>query len=275
MNARSPSMTTLFSMNSTLGRILAYSLVMSAYSALAVYVNYAVVHSTVHAILGLMVSMLLVFRTNSAYAKWWEARTLWGSLINASRNLSLKVRHFVPATDDERNQMANLLAVFARTLRDHLRRINDLKRVPGFEDLREDPANPPGIVASRIYSLIQSWRGRNLISDQMTRVMDTEAKVLMDVCGGCERILNTRLAFSYRVFVNTCVFLYITTLPWALVEDFHAWTIPMDFVVSFLMIGLEIVAHSVESPFGHEADDLDLDGMCATLDRSVHEIMAS
>jgi ion channel-forming bestrophin family protein len=281
MNDRSPSLATLFSLNSTLGRILLYSLLMSLYSGLAVlkehsrFAGYGVVHSTVHAILGLMVSMLLVFRTNGAYAKWWEARTLWGALINASRNLALKVRHFVPATIEERQQMANLLAVFARTLRDHLRRINDLKRVPGFEDLEEDPNHPPGIVASRIYALIQSWRGRNLISDQMTRVLDTEGKVLMDVCGGCERILNTRLAFSYRIFVNKCVFLYVLTLPWGLVEDFHGWTIPMVFVVSFLMIGLEIVAYSVESPFGHEADDLDLDGMCATLERSVHEIMVS
>ena len=279
MSVRSPGIASLFSLKSTLGRVTAYSLLMSAYSVLAVlkqyspYADYAVVHSTVHAILGLVVSMLLVFRTNSAYAKWWEARTLWGSLINASRNLALKARHFVPAPADERRQLADLLSVFATTLKDHLRHINDLKRVSGFEDLGEDPAHPPGVVASRIYGLIESWRSRQLISDQLTRVFDVEAKVLMEVCGGCERILNTRLAFSYRVFVNKCVFLYVVTLPWGLVEDFHVWTIPMVFVVSFLLIGLEIVAYSVESPFGHEADDLDLDGMCATLDRSVREIV--
>ena len=145
--------------------------------------------------------------------------------------------------------------------------------MPGFEDLEDTPVHPPSVVASRIYGQIESWRSRNLISDQLTRVFDTEARVLMEVCGGCERILNTRLAFSYRVFVNYCVFLYVFTLPWALVEDFHAWTIPMVFVVSFLMIGLEIVAYSVESPFGHEADDLDLEGLCASLSRSVHEIV--
>src|SRR5580704_17540258 len=122
MDARSPRVGTIFSMKSTLGHILAYSLLMSVYSELAVikeysrFSGYASVHSTVHAILGLMVSMLLVFRTNGAYAKWWEARSLWGALIKASRNLALKVRHFVPATVEERQQMANLLAVFARTL---------------------------------------------------------------------------------------------------------------------------------------------------------------
>ena len=97
-----------FSLQSTLGRVVAFSLLMSAYSVLAVvkqysrYADYGAVHSTVHAILGFVVSMLLVFRTNTAYAKWWEARTLWGTLINASRNLALKGRHFAPVAAEAR-----------------------------------------------------------------------------------------------------------------------------------------------------------------------------
>jgi putative membrane protein len=276
-----PRSKSLFGLNSNLGRVTLYAVLMSAYSLLAVwkqyygFAEYVNVHSTVHAILGLVVSMLLVFRTNSAYAKWWEARSLWGTLINASRNLALKGRNFVDVAVEERQQLATLIAIFATTLRDHLRRINDLKRVPGFEDLPDDPGHPPGIVASRIYALIDSWRRRSLISDQMTRMFDIEARILMEVCGGCEKILNTRLAVSYRVFVNTCVLLYILTLPWGLVEDFLIWTIPMVFVVSFLMLGLEVVAYSVESPFGHGADDLDLDGMCVTIERSANEIVRS
>jgi putative membrane protein len=276
-----PRSKSLFGLNSNLSRVTLYALLMSLYSLLAVwkeyssYREYVNVHSTVHAILGLVVSMLLVFRTNSAYAKWWEARSLWGTLINASRNLAIKGRNFVEVAAEERQQLARLIAVFATTLRDHLRRINDLKLVPGFEDLPEDPGHPPGIVASRIYALIDSWRRRSLISDQITRTFDIEARILMEVCGGCEKILNTRLAVSYRVFVNTCVFLYVLTLPWGLVEDFLVWTIPMVFVVSFLMLGLEVVAYSVEAPFGHNADDLDLDGMCATIERSVNEIVRS
>jgi len=268
-----------FSLQSTLGRVTAYSLLLSAYSVLAVikeysrFAGYGDFPASVHAVLGAIVSILLVFRTNSAYAKWWEARTLWGSLINASRNLALKVRHFVPAAAADRQQLAHLLSVFADTLKDHLRQINDLKRVPGFEHLESDPDHPPSVVASRIYALVETWRQQKLISDQITRVLDVEARVLMDVCGGCERILNTRLAFSYRVFVNCCVVLYLLTLPWGLVQDFHGWTIPMVFVVAFLLVGLEIVAHSVESPFGHDADDLDLDGLCATLARSVSDIL--
>jgi putative membrane protein len=276
-----PRSKSLFGLNSNLSRVTLYAILMSAYSLLAVwkqysaYSGYVNVHSTVHAILGLVVSMLLVFRTNSAYAKWWEARSLWGTLINASRNLAIKGRNFVEVAAEERQQLAKLIAIFATTLRDHLRRINDLKRVPGFEDLSDDPGNPPGIVASRIYALIDSWRRRSLISDQITRTFDIEARILMEVCGGCEKILNTRLAVSYRVFVNTCVLLYVLTLPWGLVEDFLIWTIPMVFVVSFLMLGLEVVAYSVEAPFGHGADDLDLDGMCATIERSVNEIVRS
>jgi len=279
MKVPTPQRTPLFSPKSTLGRVTTYSLLMSVYSLLAVakqysrFADYADFPAGVYASLGAIVSILLVFRTNSAYAKWWEARTLWGSLINASRNLALKVRHFVPAPEIDRQQLAHFLSVFAAALKDHLRRINDLKRVAGFEHLEAELDHPPSVVASRIYGLIESWRQQKLISDELTRILDVEARVLMEVCGGCERILNTRLVFSYRVFVNYCVLLYVLTLPWGLVQDFHGWTIPMVFVVSFVLVGLEIVAYSVESPFGHEADDLDLDGLCATLERSVNDIL--
>jgi len=279
MKVPTPQRTPLFSPKSTLGRVTTYSLLMSVYSLLAVakqysrFADYADFPAGVYASLGAIVSILLVFRTNSAYAKWWEARTLWGSLINASRNLALKVRHFVPAPEIDRQQLAHFLSVFAAALKDHLRRINDLKRVAGFEHLEAEPDHPPSVVASSIYGLIESWRQQKLISDELTRILDVEARVLMEVCGGCERILNTRLVFSYRVFVNYCVLLYVLTLPWGLVQDFHGWTIPMVFVVSFVLVGLEIVAYSVESPFGHEADDLDLDGLCATLERSVNDIL--
>jgi ion channel-forming bestrophin family protein len=267
-------------MTKTLFRVTVYSLLVASYSATAVavdrssYGKLVEFPGTVHSVLAFVLSMLLVFRTNSAYAKWWEARTLWGGLINASRNLALKVRHFVPAPAEDRRQLGNLLSVFATTLKDHLRHINSLKQVAGFEDLQRDPHHPPSLVASRLYALIESWREKDLISDQITRVLDVEARVLMEVCGGCERILNTRLAFSYRVFVNTCVTFYVLTLPWGLVQEFHGWTIPLVFVVSFLMIGLEIVAHSVESPFGVGDDNLDLEGMCSALERSVNEILA-
>jgi ion channel-forming bestrophin family protein len=274
-----PAKPSLLSFNSNLGRVAVYSMAMSAYSGLAVakqyspYGGYADFPANVFTILGLALSVLLVFRTNGAYARWWEARTLWGTLVNASRNLAIKSRHFVPAPAEERRELANLLTVFAATLKDHLRHINSLARVPGFEGV-PGSSHPPSQVASRVYELIQAWRHKDLISDQMTRTLDIEAKVLMEVCGGCERILNTRLAFSYRVFVNKCVFLYVLVLPWGLVQDFHGWTIPMVFVMSFLLIGLEIVAQAVEAPFGTGEDDLDLEGICAAIERTVKEILA-
>ena len=267
-------------LGSTLGRVAIYSMAMTAYSGLAVakqysrYGEYADFPANVFTLLGLALSVLLVFRTNSAYAKWWEARTLWGALVNSSRNLALKSRHFVPASAEDREKLGNLLALFATTLKDHLRDINSLPRVPGFEGLERGPHHAPSQVASRVYELIQSWRQKDLISDQMTRTLDTEARVFMDVCGGCEKILNTRLSFSYRLFVNKVVFLYVMILPWGLVQDFHGWTIPMVFVMSFLLIGLELVAQSVEAPFGTREDDLDLDGICSGIERTVKEILA-
>jgi putative membrane protein len=264
---------------STLVRVIVYSLLMALYAATSVlkeessWKDFADLPTSLSAALSVIVSVLLVFRTNSAYAKWWEARTLWGALINASRNLAIKVRHFVPISRTEKERLAQHLAVFAYTLKDHLRHINDLKQWPGFEDVHDELHHAPSLVVSRIYALIETWRKQGAVPETLLRVLDIEARVLLEVCGGCERIHNTRLAFSYRLFINSCVFLYLLILPWGLVNEFHGWTILMVFVLSFFLIGLEVVAHSIESPFGHDDDDLDLDGLCATLERSVQEIL--
>ena len=94
----------------------------------------------------------------------------------------------------------------------------------------------------------------------------------MDICGACERIAKTPMVRSYRIFARQCIFLFLFTLPWGLVQDFMAWTLPLTIVVSYFMVGMEIVAEHVEEPFGFDEDDLDLEGMSATIANSVEEI---
>ena len=95
----------------------------------------------------------------------------------------------------------------------------------------------------------------------------------MEICGGCERIRRTRLSPSYRLFVRHCITLYLCTLPWGLVEDFEFWTVPLTVIMAYFMIGIEVIAHSVEEPFGMDEDDLDLDGLCITIRSTVNEIL--
>jgi putative membrane protein len=269
----------ILGIKSTLGWVFLLSLLMGAYSLLAVwkehtqYDEVADQPANVYAVLSLVIGLLLVFRTNSAYDKWWEARTLWGALVNVSRNLAIKVQQLVPADHREKQLVAHHIIAFAHALKDHLRR--GAADQPQPTDASKPPIwkHAPNGEVSPIYEQLAKWREQEIISEEGLWVLDRELRTFLDVCGGCERILKTRLAQSYRLFVNKCVALYLFTLPWGLVQDFGIWTVPMTIVLSYFLIGLEVVAHSIESPFGTEDDDLDLESICDAIERSVNEII--
>ena len=243
-----------------------------------------------HAALSLIVGWLLVFRTNTAHARWWEARTLWGALINASRNLALKVARLGNVPADDKQVVRQLIIDFAIALKRHLRQepaapvqLNGLSTQPPNQQVNHplaepQPANPnhvPLAIASEIYRLMGQWKANAAIDGDELRVIDAEALRLMDICGACERIQKTRIVRSYRVFARQVVLLFLLTLPWGIVEDFGWWTVPLTAMTAYFMLGLEIVAEHVEEPFGYDDDDLDLEGMCRTIDLSVNEIFAA
>jgi putative membrane protein len=103
------------------------------------------------------------------------------------------------------------------------------------------------------------------------RVIDAELQELMDVCGACERIRNTRIVASYRAFARQCVLLFLATFPWGIAHDFRLWTIPLTIITAYFMLGLETVAEHIEEPFGLDEDDLDLDVLCETIERTVDQ----
>ncbi|MBN73718.1 MAG: hypothetical protein CME32_31065 [Gimesia sp.] len=229
--------------------------------------------SSLHGIIGLVLGLLLVFRTNSSYARWWEARKLWGKLVNISRNMAIKFRELTNFTKQELRELADLLVAFPEALRDHLREDDDFSMFPELEQIDPPPRHIPAYIADLIYRRVIGWKRTGLIDGDELRIIDSETRELMEICGACERIRRTRLSPSYRTFVRHCITLYLLTLPWGLVEEFKFWTVPMTVIMAYFMIGIEVIAHSVEEPFGLDEDDLDLDGLCITIRSTVNEIL--
>ena len=264
----------------TLRRVSIYATVMGGYAILPVWndrfpqSDFANVHSEIHAALTLVLGWLLVFRTNTAYSRWWEARTLWGRLVNASRNLAEKLTCLVDLPKDAIDRFQRPLAGFAYSLKDHLRSRGSLDAVPGFENSNESPEHVPNYLVSLLYEELRECRRQKLIDGDDMRVIDQELSEFLDICGGCERIYKTRVVRSYRIFARQCVLLYLATLPWGISNDLGFWTIPMTMIISYFMLGLEIVAEHVEEPFGFDEDDLDLDGLCNTIETTTSEIIA-
>lgn len=230
------------------------------------------IHANFHALLGLVLGMLLVFRTNTAYDRWWEGRKLWGQLVNECRNLAIKVQSCVQAGESEKRKLLAWLSAFAFALKEHLRDGVRLNELEGFHETTDDPDHVPAHLSQKIYGQLEAWRRAGQIGEIELLFLDRHAAALMDICGGCERIRKTPISLSYRRFLRQVITFYLLTLPWGVAADLGVWTIPAAATIGYFMIGIELLAEDIEDPFGLHIDDLHLDDLCAGIDRSIREI---
>jgi putative membrane protein len=256
-----------------------WALAVGAYSCLSLlkscppFVYVPAIPAGLDAALSFAMALLIAFRINRAYERWWEARTLWGTLVNVSRNLAVKVRELHSPDVDQRRSVRNLIVAFCLGLKDHLRDDADLARLPGFETEEAAPGHLPSYLVRKLYGLFHQWRADGKLSDQQLWVLDSEARVLLDVCGACERIKTTLMSVSWRFYTRQCIALYLLALPWGLVDDFEVWTIPVTILVTYVVMAGEVIASYVEEPFGVHEDHLDLEGICQGIDHSVSEVL--
>lgn len=268
----------------TLGQVTILAIAMGLYSLIPILKEYTSyrdlgdIPSDVHAALSLVLGCLLVFRTNAAYGRWWEARILWGSLINTSRNLSIKLTSLIPRSTADTGKMLGLIKVFPFQLMEHLRTPSpiDTRDTPTIaseaDTNRSSVSHAPVKTVQMIYQWLGNMKRTKSVDGDELRIIDVELARLLDICGACERIARTPFVKSYRIFCRQCIALFLLSFPWGVGQDFGWWTPVLTIIVSYFMIGMEIVAEHVEDPFGLDEDDLDLEGMCKTIERSVDEI---
>lgn len=235
--------------------------------------------SLLHTLLGFAISMLLVFRTNTAYDRWWEGRKLWGSLVNNSRNLSLKLNSML-AHDDERNRkfFSRIIPQFAWELKNHLQREETIyslddqphPEIPNFDRTKHVPNQVAGLIISRVNLL---YRQGHITGDQMI-ILNNEILSFMDVCGACERIKNTPIPYSYSVFLKKFIFIYIVTLPLGYVFNLGYLIIPFAIFILYVLASLELIAEEIEDPFGKDSNDLPMHRICETIQKNITETLS-
>lgn len=260
----------------TLRRIAVMALGIGIYSGLPLWVqnnssygDVLAIPAELHTMLTLVLGCLLVFRTNTAYSRWWDARTQWGDLVAVFRNLSSKIAFMVRIPDSEMDTAERILVAFPYAVRDHLRHGLQINELPGFEDDVTMTEHVPGHLNGRLYQSMNTWKARGWIDGAELRIIDYDLRKLMEIVARCEAIRLTRIASSYRIFARQCVLLFLITLPWGISRDFGWWTPPLAATVAYFLLGLDVVAEHVEEPFGRDEDDLDLDRLCASIQASV------
>ncbi len=221
-------------------------------------------------ILGIAIAIFLGFRNNACYARYTEARLLWGQLMIASRSLLREVKTTLP-DHATRHTFVRLQIAFAHSLRMTLRRKPQAETLARYLDphslTRVLNAHSP---ANYILLLMGEWlakrREEGALSDILFHSFNNRLNDISAVLAGCERIANTPLPFAYSLILHRTVYLFCIMLPFALVVDLHYMTPFVSVLISYTFIALDVLAEELEDPFGEEDNDLPLDALCNTLE---------
>lgn len=237
-------------------------------------------HTTIsmHSLLGIVLGLFLVFRTNSSYDRWWEGRKLWGSLVNNTRNLSFKVHAFLDKSDTaNRLWFAQMIPNLVISLRDHLRNESDMSRLDitddKFLETLKNFQHLPNRLSSMMYDRISELYKKKEITGEQFFVMDREMKEFSDIVGACERIKNTPIPYSYMMYIKQFIFIYVITLPFAFVTTSGYLTIPLVMLITFVLLSVELIAEEIEDPFGKDINDLPTDELSDKIKANVREIL--
>jgi putative membrane protein len=230
-----------------------------------------------HGILSFVISMLLVFRTNTAYDRWWEGRKLWGSLVNNSRNLAIKLAAYLPKEDAEnRLFFKKIIPAYAYALKNHLN--HESTRTELFDDeilnkkIQHDK-HVPNQVALMIIKRIERLYQEKKLTNEHVIVLNSELQSFTDVCGACERIKNTPIPYSYSAFIKKFIFFYVMTLPFGYVFSLGYYVIPVVCFIFYVLASLELIAEEIEDPFGGDANDLPTTKIAGNIHKHVYEIL--
>ncbi len=230
----------------------------------------------------IVLGLLLVFRTNTAYERFWEGRKLWGTLVNTVRNLArqiwVAVDEHQPADHRDKEEILLLLPAFAIATKLHLRQTppnHELEQVLSperFEHLQH-MNNPPLEVAFWIADYLQHQRDRDCLNTYQLTAMLQLLNTMVDALGGCERILKTPIPFAYTIHLKQLLLIYCLSLPFPVVGDLQAWTGLVVALISFTVFGIEEIGIEIENPFGLDPNDLPLDDICNTMQRNIQDLI--
>lgn len=265
----------------TFRKLLPLMLVVGLYSAIVAYLEIEVFRLSktsyisnigiMHSVLGFVISLLLVFRTNTAYDRWWEGRKLWGALTNSSRNFAIKLHGFI-TDEDDKHFFRLMIGNYAFALKNHLRENEDYHELDPVLDLKRHH-HLPNQIAAKLFERLVHLQKKNVLNNEQIWMLNDEVKTLTDVCGACERIKNTPIPFTYSVFIKKFIFLYILSLPFGWVYSIGYFIVPVIMFILYAFASLELIAEEIENPFGTDPNDLPVDQICHNIRKHIAEII--
>lgn len=231
--------------------------------------NIPLMHTTV----GFVLSLLLAYRTNTAYERWWEGRKQWGALVNNSRNLALKLSAYL-SDESDRNFFRKAIPIYASVLSKHLAN-EEVSQVlfEGLDLAIDHQKHSPLQVAKLLFNRANELYTTGKITGDQFFIIKDELQSFSEVCGACERIKNTPIPYSYSAFIKKFIFFYVMTLPFGYVFNLGYYVIPVVVFIFYVLASLELIAEEIEDPFGGDDNDLPTKKLAANIKKQVEELL--
>jgi putative membrane protein len=234
-----------------------------------------------HTMVGVALGLLLVFRTNASYDRYWEGRRLLGAIVNRTRDLARQLRGYVPESEKAGTESCLRLldAYFALAIQS-LRSETDLEAVQSLQpDERKRLASVqrarPTVVLAWVTKRIDGFARAGHLSEARLLAMDGNVTALVDAYSGCERIARTPVPFAYAQHIKLFVTLFCLTLPFAIVDTMKLWTPVASALLAFALFGIDEIGVEIEDPFGTDDNDLPIDRIAQTISVSMRETLGS
>jgi putative membrane protein len=254
----------------------------AAWSAAVTVVHMSItpvgIPSTAHALVGLAVGLLLVFRTNASYERFWEGRKMWGNIVNDSRSLARTTAAFLHPSSVRLEAIVLWTIAFSYASMHSLRGMASLgsiaARLPADEVEKAVAAtHVPSAAALRVSQLVADARTAGHLSDYVAMEIEGGMRRLVESLGSCERIRKTPMPFAYVVHLRRALVIFCLTLPFALVDAFGWSSILYNTIIAFVLFGIEGIGVEIENPFGVDANDLPLEQICATIEHNLVAVL--
>ncbi|MBK9256067.1 MAG: hypothetical protein IPM42_11300 [Saprospiraceae bacterium] len=232
--------------------------------------------TTIHALVGFALSLLLVFRTNTSYERWWEGRKIWGSFVNNSRNLALKLS-VILSDEKEKNLFKSLITDYVYAAKEHLRsgaKTENMRSLDHYPpEYFDDALHLPNKIMLTLYAEIYKLYIHGRITAEIMLYLNNELQSFTDNIGACERIKRTPIPYSYSMYLKKIIFIYVFTMPIGFVREFGYWAMAIVALIYYVFGSIELLAEEIEDPFGTDANDLPTDQICETIEANVTEIL--
>ena len=233
--------------------------------------------STAHALVGTALGLLLVYRTNSSYDRFWEGRKMWGGIANECRNLTRQTSVWLAADRPLMQEVITWTIAFPYATMQRIRGAAGIgTALEGANEQEvqrvESSRHIPLAVARNITARLLTARQRGVIDGLQLASLDNNVQLLMDYCGACERIRTTPLPFAYAVHLRRVLIVYCFSLPFALVKDYGWTTVLATLFISYILYGIEEIGVEIEDPFGFHINDLPIRSFCEGNEHVLSEI---